>query len=159
MKSTWIMTVVVLGCGILLAWRPATARDERKKPDGEELGRKAYGFFKKYCAHCHLKKDDDNIPNVDVLNYDELTKKRTDPDDASAYYYVKPGLRGDAGLKSSLIWRHAGKKGVAGAEGDMPRKTYKGKKVEPQPTDDEREKILGAWIAAGAPKKGFGLEK
>jgi len=153
--------VLMSGLGAALVdQHPVAARQgEKGEAGGPEVGRKAYAFLKKYCSRCH-KADNppSEIEDYDVLSYESLTKKRTD--DGKDWFYVKPGLKGEKALRSSHVWLHAGKKGVAGAqEGEhfvMPPRTFRKKKVEPQPTDAEREKVLGAWIAAGAPKAGFG---
>jgi mono/diheme cytochrome c family protein len=159
MKRFCAVIAILLGWALVLPWSPASDREGDKDAGGEQPGAKAFAFFKKYCAQCH-KKDNapSEVPDYDVLIYESLTKERKD-DDGKVFYYIKPGLKGKEALTNSVVWQHAGKKGVAGADGDMPPKVFKKRNVEPRPTDEEREKILEAWIVAGAPKEGFGEAK
>jgi hypothetical protein len=158
MNRFFALLVVLLGCTLILLWTPASAR-EASPAGGDQPGAKAFAFFKKYCSQCH-KKDNppSKIEDYDVLSYESLTKQRKD-EDGKAIYFIKPGVKGNEALKASVLWQHAGKKGVADADGDMPPKKFQKKEVEPLPTDDERVKILQAWIEAGAPKEGFAAGK
>jgi hypothetical protein len=159
-KRLALFAALLAGLINSLLWATANAQQEAKGQEGKtELGRKAFAFFTKYCSRCHKQENPPSkVDDYDVVSYASLTKKRTD-EDGKAFFYVKPGLRGVDALKNSYLWSRAGKKGVAGAAGDMPPKVFRQKKVEPQPTDEERQKTLGEWIRSGAPNKGFGPAK
>src|SRR5260370_1116847 len=77
--------------------------------------------------------------DYDVLDYDNLTKKRVKGN--KEFYYVKADAKGEDGLKQSRLWKHAGVLGQAGADGDMPPDEATAK-----PTDKERETVLRKWL-------------
>jgi serine/threonine-protein kinase len=115
------------------------------EPEDGKLGAQAFGFLKKYCAECHHgPKPASGVKNYDVLDYDNLTQKRTKG--GKDVFLVKAGAKGKEALEMSRVWQRAGVEKQAGADGDMPPDDASAK-----PTDKEREEVLRKWLEAGAP--------
>jgi hypothetical protein len=149
-----VLIGIILGSGFLLlpAWTLDTSGGNQPPPAGNKLETKsplelacqARGFLKTYCSQCHHGPDPE-VDDYDVLDYKSLTKKRTDGD--TPWYYVAPGVKGEAALKESILWSRAGKKGVADAEQDMPPRSAK-----KHPGEELRNTVLRQWLEAGAPE-------
>ncbi len=131
---------IMLLAGFLGLHSTAPVQSQTEK----ELAQLARGFLKDYCSKCHSGANPE-VEDYEVLSYKNLTKKRVS--DGTAWYYVQPGLKGEAALHASTLWNRAGLKGKAAAEQDMPPNA-----AAVKPTDKERQEILQRWLEAGAPE-------
>src|SRR5262249_15448066 len=113
---------------LLLAPLPGVAGGEPE--ENTKLAHRAKDFLKKYCAGCHSGPDfKSEVGDYDVLDYNSLTKKRGSG--KTEWYYVQPGLKGEAALKASKLWKKAGVKERFGGRQTMPPGMWEEKPWEP----------------------------
>jgi hypothetical protein len=121
---------------------PLPAKDVRDATG--ELWYEVRAIFERSCMQCHEgTSPPSGVKELQVRDYSTLTKKwkeahpvdRSIPWSLLPWYYVKPGLNGDAALSESLIW-HAVSNNL------MPPT---GKKLSAA-----EKAVIQVWIAAGA---------